>query len=45
MHGLRHFVWVAGRAALKKGCRVLISAANPRDFNALLAQGKRAFYG
>jgi hypothetical protein len=31
-------VWVARRAALKKGCRVLISAANPRDFNALLAQ-------
>jgi hypothetical protein len=28
-------VWVAGRAAIKKGCRVLISAANPRDFNAL----------
>jgi hypothetical protein len=45
MHWLGHFLWVAGRAALKKGWRVLISAAKPRDFNALLAQGKRAIAG
>jgi len=36
----QHLLWVARRAALKTGCRVLISAANPRDFNALLAQSQ-----
>src|ERR1700692_786053 len=39
MHGLAAFgMGKFGHAALKRGCRVLISAANPRDFNALLAQ-------
>jgi hypothetical protein len=38
MHWLAAFGMGSSPRCPKKGCRVLVSAANPRDFNALRAQ-------